>query len=356
MRSATRLLRALAACRPVSADVPAVNSVVDLLWAELESAGLHTVIEELDARRILFASTVADGECPDVLLNAHLDVVPGEPDQFDLKEENGRLYGRGTSDCLGNCAVAARVLNRLKGRASVGAIFSTDEEIGGATTAAMVERGYGANHLILVMDGGGYAVTVGQKGVLTVRLKAGGVACHAAEPWKGENAIDRLIEGYRRVRQLFSRVTPPDTWRNTLVASKLSAGTVSNRVPDIAEMTLNIRFTGESTAAGLLEQLVAVSGLDAECLMTCPPVSFSPETPILKRLAEHMERSFERPIEVTRLNGATDARHFVSVDAPIAIIGLPGADVHGKNECVEKAALAAYENMLAGFIEARPWE
>ena len=175
MRTAVELLRALAACRPVSADVPAVNSAVDLLWAELESAGLHTTVEELQNRRILFAATVANGKCPDVLLNAHLDVVPAEPDQFDIREENGRLYGRGASDCLGNCAVAAGVLNRLKGRASVGAIFSTDEEIGGETTAAMVERGYGATRLILVMDGGGYAVTVACHGDRSIYVVT--VAC-----------------------------------------------------------------------------------------------------------------------------------------------------------------------------------
>ncbi len=355
MRDGVELLRALAACRPVSADVAAVNRAVDLLRAELEEAGLHVTVEELAGRRILYAAAMPGCTRPDVLLNAHLDVVPAEPEQYEVREEEGRLYGRGACDCLGNCAVAARVLARLNGRASVGAVFSTDEEIGGETTAAMVERGYGATRLILVMDGGGYALTVGQKGVLTVRLRARGVACHAAEPWKGENAIDRLVAGYLRVRELFPEVQPPDTWRNTMVASKLSAGTVSNRVPDAAEMTLNIRFTEKSTAAGLLEQLVAASGLDADCLMECPPVAFSPDTPILKSLVEHMKLIFDRPIEVNRLNGATDARHFVATGVPIGIIGLPGADVHGAGEFIERDALAAYEEMLAGFIGARPW-
>ncbi|NOY79412.1 MAG: M20 family metallopeptidase [Kiritimatiellaeota bacterium] len=355
MRDGVELLCALAACRPVSADVSAVNHAVDLLWGELEEAGLHIVVEELAGRRILYAATEPGCTRPEVLLNAHLDVVPAEPEQYEIRETDGRLYGRGACDCLGNCVVAARVLHRLKGRASVGAVFSSDEEIGGETTAAMVERGYGATRLVLVMDGGGYALTVGQKGVLTVRLRARGVACHAAEPWKGENAIDRLIAGYLRVRKLFPEVQPPDTWQNTLVASRLSAGTVSNRVPDAAEMTLNVRFTEQSTAADLLEQLVAASGLDADCLMECPPVAFSPDTPILRCLVEHMQRFLDRPIEVNRLNGATDARHFVRAGVPIGIIGLPGADVHGAGEFVERAALAMYEEMLAGFIGARPW-
>ena len=353
MLDAIELLQKLMHCRPVSADIPAVNHAVEVLEAELKTAGLFTAIEDLDGRAILYACTEPGEKRPAVLLNAHLDVVPASDHKlFDLREDpkKGRLYGRGTSDCLGNCVVAARVLSRMQGNASVGAIFSTDEEIGGATTAAMVERGYGARLLILVMDGGGYALVVGQKGVLTLKLKARGIACHAAEPWKGENALDRLILGYLKIRELFPEVQPPDTWKNTLAATVLHAGTASNRVPDTAEMTLNIRYTENSAIEELIEEIETASALEVDTAMTCPPVFFSPDTPILKELAACMKRRFDRKIPIKRLNGATDARHFVSLNVPVGIIGVPGADSHGRNEYVEKDGLEAYEEMLADFL------
>ncbi len=353
MMEAIPLLRDLMRCRPVSADVPAVNRAVNLLAGVLQGAGLYTTVEDVGGRAVLYAAAEPGEKRPAILLNAHLDVVPAaDPALFELREdpETGRLYGRGASDCLGNCVVAARTLARIRGNASVGAIFSTDEEIGGATTAAMVERGYGARSLVLVMDGGGYAVAVGQKGILSVRLRARGVACHSAEPWKGENALDRLILGYLKVREVFPEVQPPDTWKNTMAATMLRAGTASNRVPDTAEMTLNIRFTEHTAPEELLEEIERVSALEVEQNMTCPPVFVPPDTPVVKALRACMERVLQREIPVRRLNGATDARHFTGLHVPVAIVGIPGDDCHGRHEYAEKAGLRAYEDMLCEFL------
>ena len=44
---------------------------------------------------------------PKILLHGHADVVPGEEEQFEAREENGELYGRGVYDMKG--ALAAMV-------------------------------------------------------------------------------------------------------------------------------------------------------------------------------------------------------------------------------------------------------
>ena len=353
MRPTVDLLSELMACRPVTADVERVNSAVEVLRLHLETAGLHTCVEDLDGRTILYASAVP-GRMPKVLLNAHLDVVPADEGMFRLREEEGRLAGRGTHDCLGNSAVAAQALVRAKDFASAGVVFSTDEETGGETTEAMVRRGYGATDLVLVLDGAGYAITTAQKGVLTVSLKATGTACHGAEPWKGENAIDKLVDGYARIREMFLPVRPPDEWRNTMIAATIGAGTVHNRVPDEAEMVLNIRYTETTTADELLEAMRGASGLTLEPRMACAPVFFSDDTPAFSRLAECMRQALGRDIDLIRMNGATDARHFAELGVPGAIIGIPGQDPHGAGECVEAEGLAAYEDMLTTFLSQYP--
>ena len=353
MRPTVDLLSELMACRPVTADVECVNSAVEVVRRHLGDAGLQTCVEDLDGRGVLYASAVP-GKTPRVLLNAHLDVVPADEEMFRLREEGGRFAGRGTHDCLGNSAIAAQALIRTKGLASAGVVFSTDEETGGETTEAMVRRGYGAADLVLVLDGAGYAITTAQKGVLTVSMKASGTACHGAEPWKGENAIDKLVDGYARVRELFPPVRPADEWRNTMIAATIGAGTVHNRVPDEAEMVLNIRYTETTTADELLERLKQASGLTVEARMACPPVFFSDETPAFARLAECMRQTLGRDIDLIRMNGATDARHFAEIGVPVAIIGAPGEDPHGAGECVEADGLAAYEDMLTAFLAQYP--
>jgi len=347
---ALELLRRLMACRPVTADPACVNRAVDVLREFLDGEGVSTNIEDLDGRSILYAST-RDERRPDVLLNTHLDVVPAEDEMFQPREKDGFLYGRGTHDCLGNTVTAARALVRAGQGASVGAVFSTDEETGGATTHAMVERGYGAGRLAIVIDGDSYALTNAQKGILTVALRARGKACHAAHPWTGENAIDKLIDGYLRVRELFPEITPPDEWRDSMAATQLRGGTVVNRVPDEAEMTLNIRYTEADGADVIAGKIESASGLEVVRRGQCPPVVFSADTPALQELAACMERRLGRPVEIKRMNGATDARHFVALGVPIAIIGVPGADAHGPEERIDLAGFRPYEDMLVEFLQ-----
>ncbi len=352
MISNFELLQKMMACKPLSSAPAAVNNVTDILRDYLNAAGLFTEIKSFEDRNILYAATVADRNV-DVLLNAHLDVVPAEHDDaFILKKQDGWYFGRGTCDCLGNAVVTVNALILANGKASAGAFFSTDEETGGQTTVAMLQHGYRARKAILVMDASDYyTVATAQKGVLNLRLQATGKACHSAEPWKGENAIDKLIDGYLKIRQLFKPVLPPDEWHNTLAATIINAGSVSNRVPDLAEMTLNIRYTERTDATRLLKDIENVSNLNISCDMSCPPVHCNPDAPVIQHLLDHFERGLGRALTVKKLNGATDARHFVDMNLPIALLGIPGYDPHGAAERIEVKGFELFPQVLATFLE-----
>ncbi|MBN2449668.1 MAG: M20/M25/M40 family metallo-hydrolase [Lentisphaeria bacterium] len=349
MRDTIALLEDLIRLRPVTADVVAVNAATGFLHGYLAAEGLHCCLEEVDGRRVLYACTEETRQ-PEFLLNAHVDVVPGEEDQFEPRVVDGWLHGRGSNDCLGNAVLSAQVLCRVRGRASVGAVFSADEETGGATTAAMVRRGYGARRLILVLDGPAYAVAVAQKGIVTCVLTARGRAAHASTPWLGQNAIDALLDGYSKVREGLASVVAGDEWHDTVSATVIEGGTVANRVPDRARLTLNIRFTepgGDQRWVALLRE---VSGLDVAVGVSCPVVVFDEATPALTDLARAMAAYLGREIGAKRMNGATDARHFAGLGVPVAILGAAGRDVHGRDEAVDIEVLRAYEEMLSLYL------
>lgn len=337
------LLSELISLRPVTEDAAQVNAAVGHLAGFLDRAGVFTREYAHGGRNVLYAAT-HESDTVDFLLNAHLDVVPAEDAMFAMTEREGCLCGRGTVDCLGNAALIAGLLAELNGQASVGAIFSTDEETGGETTAFMASQPIRARKLILVLDGG--TLTVAQKGVLTVKLRAPGKACHAAEPWKGDNALDRLLDGYAAVRTLFTQAREHDQWHDTLVATRCQAGTVANRVPDSAEMTLNIRFTTVGDDQRILRTLRERSGLEVEPQMQCSPVVIDPDHPEIRRLQANLAASLGRDIPLERLNGATDARHFAEHDAPVVIMGLPGRGAHSSDEAVQKAQFPLYLNAL----------
>ena len=77
------LYKNLIRCRAVSADIEAVNKSEKLLLAYLQKQGLYCTEEMIDGRVVVYASTMP-GKVQDLLLNAHLDVVPAAyEEQFE---------------------------------------------------------------------------------------------------------------------------------------------------------------------------------------------------------------------------------------------------------------------------------
>ena len=119
-------------------------------------------------------------------------------------------------------------------------------------------------------------------------------------------------------------------------------------------MVLNIRYTDPDGADAIVTRMRDASGLAIEVRGQCPPVFFSADTPVFRKLRTCMERSLGQAIAMTRMNGATDARHFAHLGVPIAIIGIPGIDPHGAGEAIDLAGTAAYRTMLTEFLRGFP--
>lgn len=344
------LLKDLIRCKAVSKDIPAVNRAVDRMHSFLSEHGLHCTVEELDGRRILYASTTP-GKVQDILLNAHLDVVPAPDSMFEPEERDGKLFARGSSDCQGNSAVLAQVLCDLSAKASVGAIFSTDEETGGETTARMVELGYSARKIILILDASPYAIANAQKGIISLTLRAHGKGGHSSEPWMLDNPIDRLIDGYRKLRDAWPPL-PEDHWGNTMTPCILSGGSAANQVPDTAEMVLNIRFIREEDQESIIRQAGKLSGLEVIVNATSAPAFVDETHPLMQKLKTAMQKKFpDHPIGFFRMHGATDARHFAKNGVPVAILGTEGGGMHSSGEWVSLQSLEDYRSLLEKFIQ-----
>ena len=99
----------------VTADIAKVNEAVEFVKGHLEARGVACSVEaDAKGRKALYAST-KPGKVQDYLMVVHLDVVPGEPGQFNPRFEGGKVVARGAYDCKGNAAVAAKILEDLNG-------------------------------------------------------------------------------------------------------------------------------------------------------------------------------------------------------------------------------------------------
>ena len=335
-------LKGLVAIPSESAKPERVNEAMAFTRAYLERRGVPCVVERDGPRDILYAST-RPGKVQDYLLCVHLDVVPApDPKMYEPRIEGNRLYGRGACDDKGNAAVAVQTLVSLLGKASVGVIFTADEELGGKTTATMVKRGYAARRFALVVDAGAYKVTVAQKGTSYITVRAVGRGGHSSQPWKLDNPIDKLVDAYAKFCDIVS-------------ATMVSAGEARNRIPDTAEMTVNLRFVSKDGVERVCQALKDVGLEVVNVVTTGGPVSSDPSAPEIQRLLAAMRAKWpEKKPSINRMLAATDARHFVDMGVPIAIIGAEGGGAHANVEWTNLTCLDECADLLEKFILEAP--
>jgi len=170
----------------------------------------HLEREVVDDHSLLFAWRGSDDSALPILLLAHQDVVPVEPDTegeweyppFSGHQSDHYLHGRGALDDKASLIGIFEAIESLLGEgfgpnATVYVGCGHDEEAGGSGAASiarlLAERGV---HLSLVLDEGGAVavdffpgisvpvalVGIGEKGYVDVELSAGGAGGHSSAP------------------------------------------------------------------------------------------------------------------------------------------------------------------------------
>ena len=256
-----------------------------------------------------------------LMFMSHTDVVPVEEEEkwrfppFSATIADGRIYGRGASDCKGLLTAqlyAMRLLVRNGIQLEDSLIFCSgaDEEHGG-------RYGFGwlaENHPdkirapFAVNEGGGtpidspsgltYLLGTGEKGRLQVEIEVKGVSSHASVPWQGTNALYTLqrvlqrIEAYEperdtstslfdhlsvfaiehkpsaaNVDEIIAEIEPENPRfasmmralsRMTLTPTMISGGIKSNSVPETIRLTCDVRTLPHQSDDYLREQLDSI--------------------------------------------------------------------------------------------------
>ena len=347
-------VKELVAIPSASSDIPQVNRAMHTMKAYLEKRGVWCVMERHPGgNEILFAAT-RPGKVQDFIIAAHLDVVPASMEgQYDMKYRDGKIFGRGVSDCKGRCVVVAETLAKLNGKVSVGCIFGADEELGGAMTRWMVaERGYKPGKMVIVADARYGKVFYAHKGHCLIRLKAKGRSGHSARPWLCDDSITRLVRGYLKVRDAWDAKHPAtdDKWYDSVVPTILrSEGEAMNRIPSEAAIIINLRNVNPGAKDELLGMIRELTDCEAEVVRYSPPVNSDPSHPLVRGVLKAM-REVCGEGEMGRMAGATDARCFVDCNVPIAIAGTLGGNGHGDNEWADPATFDLFGEWLTRFL------
>ncbi|MBM3199316.1 M20 family metallopeptidase [Candidatus Woesearchaeota archaeon] len=280
---------------------------------------------------------------PKLLLTGHLDVIEAEQDQYEPKIRGGRIYGRGSADMKAGAAIGMQVLKEETEK-DIALMLTTDEEIGGADGIGFLSTQGWKPKIVLSVEPSEQKINIKEKGVLWLKIKTTGKAAHGSTPWKGENAIDKVIKKYFEIKKMFPKPNPKK-WRVTMNLGLIKGGQAYNKVPDWAEIGIDIRYTEKDDVEEILRKIKKVKDIKIEIAQKQPMLDTDEKDIYMKRLRKIGKTRFRKE------TGASDIRFFAKKGVPAADFGPVGANYHGKNEWVSIKSMGSVYQILKEFIK-----
>jgi acetylornithine deacetylase/succinyl-diaminopimelate desuccinylase-like protein len=353
LKNAEDILRDLVAVPTVTGNYEANHECFDYIDRFLRSYGMHVTRYERNGIESLVATTRRTKK-PSVCLFGHIDVVPAPPDQFQLREKDGKYFGRGVLDMKGGIAAFLGSIQDLGDslhRYNLAVAITSDEEAGGFDGAAMLaEEGFRPKVMIIPDGGNNWNLERFAKGVWHITIEATGKSAHGSRPWEGENAIDKLIAAIAEIETLFPDQSPETS---TINIGTIQGGEAINQIPAIATASIDIRLASAKDQTRIVNKVKAITKRRHIRIVTeleSMAVSFDINDPFLQQFAASTERIIGRPVEWIVSNAANDGRWFAKHGIPCAVSYPPGGNHHGPEEYIDKEAFFQLQKIYIHYI------
>ncbi|PIR03522.1 MAG: hypothetical protein COV59_05005 [Candidatus Magasanikbacteria bacterium CG11_big_fil_rev_8_21_14_0_20_39_34] len=296
----------------------------------------------------------------DVLLLGHIDTIPGPDELFEGKEKDGKLYGRGSLDMKAFVATSLQVLRELLEEGYLGNIalaIVSDEELGGKNGANYLVNTIGYNaKVVLVPDDGERIenIVTETKHILHLEFFAKGKEAHGCQPWFGKNAILDLIKTYKNLETHFEEClsAKDEQWVNTINLGMIEGGVATNEVPSSAKMSVDIRFTKNTSKEQMIHFIEQSCEKDVhyKIRMEGFPTILEEEDPFLKSYAQLVIEEIGRPVTFLKSGGGTDGRYFAEKGMKVLVHQSNGGNCQAEDEYVEVDGLSRLVNIQKKFI------
>lgn len=298
-----------------------------------------------------------------VLLAPHLDtvsVVGMTVDPFGAELRDGRIYGRGATDTKGPMAAMLWALYEMRGRmqqlgAEIWFVGLMGEEAGQEGSRAFARELLAQTDV----DPGGMFALIGEptnlqivhttKGAMWVTLTTRGKAVHSSAPDSGVNAIYKMTDAIRCVREEIapelSRMRDAVLGSPTISVGTIAGGSKTNIVPDVCRAEIDVRtIPGQDTEAILTKLRSACPGIELEVWQSKPLLT-SPDHPMVRVLENNGSRCVGAP-------WFCDAAVFAEAGIPAVAAG-PGsiAQAHTNDEWIAVEDLRSGVEFYRRFLE-----
>ncbi len=335
----------------VKGEVKELNRVLEIAKKELNGYS-YKEYKSNGVPSIIFYNTKTLPKKFKLILDAHLDVVPGSSEQYKPKVVGDKLYGRGAYDMKAAAAAEILLYKELAKKVDypLGLQLVTDEEIGGFNGAKyQAKRGIDADCIVVGECSSDFTVSVSSKGVLWLRIDFKGVASHAAYLWEGKNPIYEMNQFLNRLWENYP-IPTRKVWETTVNVSIVgTTNETGNKVPGDASVRLDARYIpgeGEKTLKKIKSLLPKSAKIE---ILEFEPAMDTPESdPYVQGFVKTAANALGKKIEVVGKNGASDLRHYPKT-AGIEF-GPIGVGPHTDNEWVSIKSLGVYYKIIQDFI------
>ena len=318
---------------------------------------------------------VGPREAGGLALSGHVDTVPVDgqawsADPFTLREQDGRLFARGSCDMKGfvaSCLAAVPDLQARNLSRPLHLFISYDEEVGCGGAKRLIQDLTDSGlkpALCVVGEPSGMKPILAHKGKLNLHVKVKGQPGHSSEPAKGVNAIYPAAAAIAWAETEARRFAaegpfedgfdPPYT---TVHVGTMQGGSILNIIPEYASFVMEWRPIPGVDALRQVERLKAHVAAHIEPAMKAanPACGFSYEIelemPGMALPADHDLTSVVKQLTGSNSTGkvsyGTEGGFYQNAGIPTIICG-PGhiAQAHQPDEFVARSELDACDAFI----------
>jgi succinyl-diaminopimelate desuccinylase len=351
MKSTMNMLEQLIRIETVASNPIALQQGIVFLNKQLQSQGIITQLNK--HHKFPYLVWGAPLHETKILINTHMDVVPGQPDQFVPRCTAKRVYGRGAADTKGFLAALLHLPVHCYLQAKEKGItfmVVTDEEIGGDTTKEVIKSmpklAFG-----IFGEPTNLRIVNQAKGIAQITVAVSGTPTHGSTPWQGVNAISQLTHQLAKFMQSYPAPNK-ETFETTLTPTLIEGGKAINQVPERARVMFDVRLNPNDSIDFVLDCFAQhFGGTSVEVMRFESAINTSATSPQVQHFAKQV-RAYHDTTSFAGQHFSSDARHLSALGIPALVFGPIGDDLHGDAEWVSLESLEIVSNIVQRYIQS----
>jgi glutamate carboxypeptidase len=340
-------LEELVSINSYSRNYDGINRAGDLVRKMMpEGLDNQIITDRNGVNHHLFSSGIEEPG-KNLVLVGHTDTVfPPDTDSRAFEVMGSRTFGAGVTDMKAGVVVIVCALRALDELGLLSAIpvkclINGDEEIGSPHSRPLLDDLSSWADFGLVYEGGGRdnEVVYARRGIRRYRLTVTGEAHHAGV-WKGPKA-SAILELSNMIQALEGLNDEKEGL--SLNVGKISGGTTTNVIPDLATASFEFRFWDQDAESRTLDMIRSIAAHPAnpgcqaslKCHHRRPAGSPIGGTDELYAMVQDAAEDLDQQVDKERRGGTSDANFLIAGGVPtLDGMGPAGALDHSSQECI----------------------